>query len=95
MKYNGTDFNEKIVLSMTKKQFLLKGAVGNKLSQEQLSECYDLIVKKNQPNADNSKYAARGTETGLTSADGEQHGGYGTGVRKTAERSTDTRDSVN
>lgn len=49
MKYNGTTFNEQVVLSMTKKQFQLCGGAGNKLTPLQLGECYDLIVEANTP----------------------------------------------
>lgn len=94
MKYNGTDFNEKVVLSMTRKQFQAKGRIGNNFTPDQLGEVYDLITKKNSPNENNSQYAPISAKAGLTSADGEQHGGYGTGIRKGAEGSNDPRDGV-
>lgn len=47
MKYNGTDFNEEVVLRMSRKEFLVRGRLGNKLTEEQANEAYDLIMKKN------------------------------------------------
>jgi len=63
--YEGTSFNEKVVLSMTKKQFQLVGGTGNKLTQAQLAEAYDLI---SSANTEKSSYA---NDTKLSSGSGE------------------------
>lgn len=69
MTYEGTHFNDKVVMSMTRKQWLMVGGIGNKLSVEKLGEVYDLITasqpkKKINTNADNSKYAKGITDPG-------------------------------
>lgn len=64
MRYNGTDFNEDWVKTLTKKQFQERGRHGNNLTQQQLSECYDLITGNKKPNEDNIKSNKLSKKTG-------------------------------
>ena len=64
MIYNGTDFNTEWVRSLTKKQFVQLGALGNKLTKEQLEEFYDIEVPKieNKKVNENSKFDGKGSK---------------------------------
>lgn len=69
MTYERIHFNDDVIKSMTRKQWLMVGGIGNKLSLEQLGEVYDLITatkKKPITNADNSKHVKGGAESGPT-----------------------------
>lgn len=68
MTYNGTHFNSEAVLTMTKKQFLLVGGRGNSLTQDQLSEFYELVKEKD---AEYKKYAKRRPIPGLDGSNGK------------------------
>lgn len=48
MTYQGTHFNEKAIIGMTKRQFLMHGGRGNKLTEAQLEEAFDLMQKQNE-----------------------------------------------
>lgn len=61
MTYEKVHFNDADIRNMTKKQFLLRGGLGNTLTQNQLEEVYNLIVKNN---ANNSKSSTVGKGNG-------------------------------
>jgi hypothetical protein len=71
MTYEKTHFNDTVVLSMTKKQFLFRGGIGNKLSTDQLSEVYDLIQKLHANDSKLTKGSAKaGPEKREPASDG-------------------------
>lgn len=67
MTFNGTHFNDPVVLSMTRKQFILVGGRGNSLTAEQLGEAYDIMKRLNSPNVGNytSAFKSLKNENGI------------------------------
>lgn len=91
LQYNNSSFNEDAVLKMSRNEFLNRGGLGNKLTRDQLGEIYDIINKKNSPNANSSQPAKITARTGLAKADVGVDGPNKGSTSNSAEGSDDTR----